>query len=147
MSIGIMDADLATYILVPFNLEVMKLSAYYKKKREIVVLSPSFTPNKNTKFFYRKDYNDGDFPVGLTKAQNVEYGGLAFSNNIYKPLPIEIEVGDGGRADREREAFLASPGLGPKTRGLASPHQGSVAVGQTDQRAGSPGREVGTGWP
>ena len=69
----------------------MKLSAYYKKKGEIVVLSPSFTPEKNTKFFYRKDYNDGDFPIGLTKANNVEYGGLAFSNNIYQPMPLEIE--------------------------------------------------------
>jgi hypothetical protein len=91
MSVGIMDADLATYSLVPFNLEIMKLSAYYKKKGEIVILSPSFTPDRNTKFIYRKDYNDGDFPVGLTKAANVEYGGLAFSNNIYQPLPIEIE--------------------------------------------------------
>lgn len=91
MSVGIMDADLAAYSLVPFNLEVMKLSAYYKKKGEIVILSPSFTPDKNTKFIYRKDYNDGDFPAGLTRASNVEYGGLAFSNNIYTPLPIEIE--------------------------------------------------------
>ena len=91
MSVGIMDADLSTYSLVPFNLEVMKLSAYYKKKGEIVVLSPSFTPDKNTKFIYRKDYNDGDFPAGLTRTSNVEYGGLAFSNNVYKPLPIEIE--------------------------------------------------------
>jgi hypothetical protein len=69
----------------------MKLSAYYKKKGEIVILSPSFTPDKNTKFIYRKDYNDGDFPAGLTRTANVEYGGLAFSNNIYTPLPIEIE--------------------------------------------------------
>ena len=91
MSIGIMDADLSTYLLVPFNLEVMKLSAYYKKKGEIVVLSPSFTPDRNTKFIYRKDYNDGEFPAGLTRAPNVEYGGLAFSNNVYKPLPAEIE--------------------------------------------------------
>ena len=91
MSIGIMDADMSTYTLVPFNLEAMKLSAYYKKRGEIVILSPSFTPNKNTKFFFRKDYNDGDFPAGLTRANNVEYGGLAFSNNVYQPLPMEIE--------------------------------------------------------
>lgn len=91
MSIGIMDADMATYVLVPFNLEVMKLSAYYKKKGEIVILSPEFTPDKNTKFIYRKDYNDGDFPRELTRFPNVEYGGLAFSNNIYQPLPLEIE--------------------------------------------------------
>ena len=69
----------------------MKLSAYYKRKREIVVLSPSFTPDRHQKFFYRKDYDDGEYPLGLTRADNVEYGGLAFSNNIYKPLPLEIE--------------------------------------------------------
>lgn len=90
MSIGIHDADLSTFALVPFNLEVMKLSAYYKKKGEIVVLSPYFTPEKNTKFIFRKDYDDGRYPNRLT-APNVEYGGLAFSNNIYQPLPLEIE--------------------------------------------------------
>lgn len=90
MSVGIYDADMSTYTLVPFNLEVMKLSAYYKKKGEIVVLSPQFTPEKNTKFIFRKDYDDGNYPLRLT-APNVEYGGLAFSNNVYQPLPPEIE--------------------------------------------------------
>ena len=84
MSIGIMDADMSTYTLVPFNLEVMKLSAYYKGKREIVILSPSFTPERHQKFFYRKDYDDGIYPNNLTRVDNVEYGGLAFSNNTYK---------------------------------------------------------------
>ena len=92
MSVGIMDADMSTYTLVPFNLEVMKLSAYYKKKGEVVILSPSFTPERNTKFFYRKDYNDGEFPLSLMTTSNVEYGGLALSNNIYVPLPREIEI-------------------------------------------------------
>ena len=91
MSVGIMDADLSKYTFVPFNLEVMKLSAYYKRKGEIVVLSPSFTPERNQKFIYRKDYDDGDFPRDLTKHENVEYGGLAFSGNVYQPLPREIE--------------------------------------------------------
>ena len=92
MSVGIMDADMATYTLVPFNLEVMKLSAYYKKKGEIVVLAPSFTPERNTLFIYRKDYNDGEFPIQLTRTKNVQYGGLAFSSNVYVPLPREIEI-------------------------------------------------------
>ena len=91
MSVGIMDADMSAYLLVPFNLEVMKLSAYYKRKGEIVVLSPSFTPQRNTKFIYRKDYDDGNFPCGLTTNGNVEYGGLAFSHSVYQPLPLEIE--------------------------------------------------------
>lgn len=91
MSVGLYDADMSAYLLVPFNLEIMKLSAYYKKKGEIVVLSPSFTPHRNTKFIYRKDYDDGDYPRGLASYGNVEYGGLAFSHNNYQPLPIEIE--------------------------------------------------------
>ena len=91
MSIGIMDADMATYTLVPFNLEVMKLAAYYKKKGEIVILTPSFTPDRHQKYFYRKDYDDGDYPIDLLRHKNLEYGGLAFSNNVYVPLPPEIE--------------------------------------------------------
>lgn len=87
-----MDADMSAYTLVPFNLEVMKLSAYYKRKGEIVVLSPSFTPDRHQQFFYRKDYDDGEYPLGLARIGNVQYGGLAFSNNVYKPLPMEIEI-------------------------------------------------------
>ena len=112
MSVGIMDADMSAYLLVPFNLEVMKLSAYYKKKGEIVVLSPSFTPHRNTKFIYRKDYDDGDFPRGLTTYGNVEYGGLAFSHNKYQPLPIEIER---MKPDTSIYSKMESKILGPST--------------------------------
>lgn len=91
MSVGIMDADLAKYTLVPFNLDAMKLSSYYKKKGEIVILSPSFTPERNTKFIYVKDYDDGDFPPNLLTTPNVEYRGLAFSNNKYYPMPLDVE--------------------------------------------------------
>ena len=111
MSVGIHDADLSTYKLVPFNLEVMKLSAYYKKQGEIVVLSPQFTPEKNTKFIYRKDYNDGLFPLNLM-SPNVEYGGLAFSNNVYEPLPLEVERmrPDTSIYSRAEPLILGAPG-------------------------------------
>ena len=111
MSVGIHDADLATFSLVPFNLEVMKLSAYYKKKGEIVVLSPYFTPEKNTKFIFRKDYDDGRFPNRLT-LPNVEYGGLAFSNNVYQPLPPEIEImrPDTSIYAKAESIMMAAPG-------------------------------------
>ena len=112
MSVGIMDADMSAYLLVPFNLEAMKLSAYYKKKGEIVVLSPSFTPHRNTKFIYRKDYDDGDFPRGLATYGNVEYGGLAFSQNRYQPLPIEIER---MKPDTSIYSRMESKILGPAT--------------------------------
>lgn len=92
MSIGMYDMDVATYTLVPFSLELMKLSAYYKKKKEIVILSPHFTPERHQKFFLRKDYDDGNFPLGLEKTPNLEYGGYAFTNGIYVPMAPEIEV-------------------------------------------------------
>ena len=91
MSIGLYDMDMATYTLVPFNLELMKLSAYYKKKREVVILSPQLTPERHQKFFLRKDFDDGNFPLGLEKVPNLEYGGYAFTNGIYAPMPLEIE--------------------------------------------------------
>lgn len=91
MSIGIEDADFNAYILVCFNLEAMKLSAYYKKHHELVVLAPGFFPERHTKFFYRKDYDDGSYPRGLLTTSNVEYGGLAFTHNKYAPLPLDIE--------------------------------------------------------
>lgn len=87
-----MDADFATYRLVPFNLEAMKLSAYYKKAREIVVLAMDFRPERHKTFFYRKDYEDGIYPARLTMLPNVRYGGYAFSNNKYAPLDEEIEL-------------------------------------------------------
>jgi len=62
MSIGIMDADFAKYIYVPFNLECMKLSAYYKKHNQLVIFAPMFVPNRHKTFIYRKDYEDGDYP-------------------------------------------------------------------------------------
>lgn len=111
MSIGIMDADMSTYTLVPFNLEVMKLSAYYKRKGEIVILSPSFTPHRHQQFFYRKDYDDGDFPAQLATTPNVKYGGLAFSNNVYQPFPMEIER---MRPDTEIYYKMESTILGPR---------------------------------
>lgn len=91
MSIGLYDADIANYINVPFNLELMKLSTYYKKKNEIVHLSPSFSPDHFSKFIYRKDYEGGDFPLNFWDFKNIDYGGLSFTNNKYIPLPEEIE--------------------------------------------------------
>ena len=92
MSIGLYDMDMATYTLVPFNLELMKLSTYYKKNREIVVLSPELTPERHQQFFIRKDYNDGNFPKILSENSNLNYGGYAFTNGIYVPMNHDIEI-------------------------------------------------------
>lgn len=90
-TLGLYDEDAERYVHTVFNLEIMKLSSYYKRKREIVTMAPSFCPDKYTNFIYRKDYNDGEFPANLTKISNLQYGGLAFSNNRYIALPEEIE--------------------------------------------------------
>lgn len=91
MSIGLYDGDLQKYFHCPFNLELMKIASYYKNKREIVVLSPTFSPEKYSKFFFRKDYYDGSFPKELINKQNIDYGGLAFSNGLYVPMDLQIE--------------------------------------------------------
>lgn len=91
MSIGLWDADKVRYETAPLNLELMKISSYYKRKREIVSLSPRLNPDLYQKFFIRKDYNDGKFPSNLTDYDNIIYGGLAFSNGIYIPLDEAIE--------------------------------------------------------
>lgn len=92
MSIGLWDADKTQYPTAPLNLELMKLSNYYKSKRGIVNLSPLLEPNRYTNFFIRKDYNDGIFIPNLADFTNVEYGGYAFTNGLYVPLNPEIEI-------------------------------------------------------
>jgi len=67
------------------------MAAYYKRRNQLVVFSPIFAPDRHEKFIYRKDYEDGQYPPNLLSTPNVEYGGLAFSNNKYKALPIDIE--------------------------------------------------------
>lgn len=92
MSIGLYDGDLQKYFHCPFNLELMKIAAYYKNKNQIVSLSPTFAPERYSQFFYRKDYYDGAFPEKLMTSKNVEYGGLAFTQGIYAPMDLTIET-------------------------------------------------------
>lgn len=89
MIIGLYDMDMAKYIHVPFNLELMKLSSYYKKRGEIVGLSASFSPNMYNKFICRKDFYDGDFSYVIN--DKILYGGRAFNRDKYIPLDLEIE--------------------------------------------------------
>lgn len=91
MSIGIYDEDLARYHAVPFNLEAMKLSSYYKKQNEIVKLTDSFCPEKYTKFFYIKDIADGEYIPNLHKYDNLTYQGMSFTNQHYISMPEDIE--------------------------------------------------------
>jgi hypothetical protein len=55
-------------------------------------MSPSFQPSRFSKFIIRKDYEDGIYPRNLLNFDNIEYGGYAFSNGLYVPLPHDIEI-------------------------------------------------------
>ena len=88
MSYGLYDADLPYYPIPFYNLELMKLSSYYKRKREIVGLSPDFSPQRYNHFIVRQDFYN---PYSYFKGQNVELGGRAIDGQKYKPLPLEIE--------------------------------------------------------
>ena len=90
MSYGLYDGDLKLYPKTPFfNLELMKLSTYYKNKREIVSLAPDFTPQKYTNFIVRQDYFSQEYY--LRHYKNIVYGGRAFDGDKYKPLELDIE--------------------------------------------------------
>ena len=90
MSYGLYDGDLKLYPRVPFfNLELMKLSTYYKSKRELVSLSPEFKPQMYSHFIVRQDYPSRS-PYS-TIYKNIEYGGRAFDGETYQSLPEPIE--------------------------------------------------------
>lgn len=93
MDIGLLDQD-ALFSPDSFhpNLEIMKLSTYYKKSKNFVslILDPSKIERYN-KVILRKDISDGDYLSNLFFEEKCEYGGLAFTNDIYVPLPEEIE--------------------------------------------------------
>ncbi len=92
MSVGMFDGDIYVYGINAPNLELMKLSTYYKKRREIVVFTTTFSPQMYTKFIYRKDIPDGKFVPNVGAYQNVEFGGRAFTQGSYRPLKEEIEM-------------------------------------------------------
>ena len=90
MSYGLYDADLQFYPIPFYNLELMKLSSYYKHKREIVGLSPDFSPQRYSNFIVRQDFYNPH--TQIYRGNNITYGGRAFDGEKYKPLPLEIEM-------------------------------------------------------
>ena len=90
-TLGVYDYDFFTYENVIPNLEAAKLVTYYRQHNQIAVLSPTLNPGPYTKFFIRKEYDDGNFPREFFYRSS-EYGGRAFTEDkIYIPLPPKIE--------------------------------------------------------
>lgn len=92
MSVAFYDEDMMKYVHVPFNLEIMKMAAYYKKKKEILMFDTKLNIDKYSNYILRKDYYDGTFPSIIAEHQEkIKYGGLAFTNNQYEPMDLVIE--------------------------------------------------------
>ena len=76
---------------------INKMISIDKPNHQLTILMPK-NPNtvkfftRYAKFYLRKDYYDGTFPAGLNKYQNLEYGGFAFTGNLYVPMNEEIEL-------------------------------------------------------
>ena len=84
MSIGLIDWDLLTCSSgrIP-NLDLMKLSTYYKKNREITKLLIEFSNmNLYSKIYLKQDFSY-KYPSDLLVNRNLIFEGMKFSNNIY----------------------------------------------------------------
>lgn len=91
--IGLVDYDLLhdSHCITP-NLEIMKLSQYYKDRNHMVKF---LTNARNLDLFDRvyiqKDNLAPPYPINSLARDNVTVGGLAYTNNNYIPLKPEIE--------------------------------------------------------
>ena len=88
-TILVYDADYFKYGRVIPNLECAKYAAWRKSKRDIVVFSPAFEPERYSSSYFRKDYDDGIFDKRIL-LPGVTYGGHAFSET-YTPNELEME--------------------------------------------------------
>lgn len=93
MYIGLIDYDLINQTSVYPNLEIMKLSGYYKSQRMITELVKNCADYQMyQKIYLRQDY-DGDMPrLLMSRARDkLNYGGHVFSGDKYIELEKEIE--------------------------------------------------------
>lgn len=90
MIISLYDADRVNYKKTLFNLELMKLSSYYKRRNHIVQLNKELTPHLFSKTFIRKDYAFNKV-LNFDREKPVDIGGHSITGEKYSPLDLEIE--------------------------------------------------------
>lgn len=93
MRIGIIDADLIDKGTRHPNVALMKISAYYKSKGDVVELiyEGYDTIEQFDKIFISKVFSFTRVPEGVIEKENVEYGGTGFFEDGGPCLPEEIE--------------------------------------------------------
>lgn len=89
MIVGLQDGDFNGR-LRHLNLDLMKMSAYHKKKGDIVKLCHTFKPHLYLSYYYYKDYY-GKIPRGVFTNKKIHYGGRLFAQEKYLPMKSEIE--------------------------------------------------------
>lgn len=95
--IGLVDYNLysstSTNLLIP-NLEIMKLAAYYKLEKNTFCRLIDFEEKDLTMyekiFFFSEGENPPSIPEQFLRADNVIYGGTAFTNGVYIPFQNEV---------------------------------------------------------
>lgn len=88
MRIGLIDGDLSSKFTNILNIDLMKINAYYKGRRDIVsLLSKKDELSKFSKLFYYRDYPIGLLPKEVLDIPIIEVGGEAFGLS----LPEDIE--------------------------------------------------------
>lgn len=95
--IGLVDYDLYTcdsINLTPPNIEIMKLASYYQieenKYCRLLHLDETELTAYDKIFFFSEADLPPSIPEPFRRADNVIYGGTAFTNRIYVPFKNEI---------------------------------------------------------
>lgn len=89
MIIGLYDADFARGA-PPFNIDIMKLAAYFKGNKELTSLVRAPDAERFTNFYYRQDM-EGECLTQVIMRDNVYFGGKFFSPKTYVPFIEEVE--------------------------------------------------------
>ena len=95
--IGLVDWDLQTSnntkILIP-NLEIIKLATYYRSEENIfcrlVELDETELSGYEKIYFFSEANEMPQIPSAFLRADNIIYGGTAFTKGVYKPFENEI---------------------------------------------------------
>jgi len=93
MRMGLLDWDLTRWKSpTVFNLELMKCATYYKRQNHIVEMLRRYIPGKYKRIIIAKDYEDFEYPDEISQDTGVSWQGLAISDNVYAPMPLDIEL-------------------------------------------------------
>lgn len=95
--IGLVDYDLQTStskkILIP-NIEIMKLAQYYRTEENhfcrLINLNEEELTSYDKIFFFSESINRPNIPLAFLRANNVIFGGTAFTKGVYIPFKNEL---------------------------------------------------------